>query len=303
MSVTGTPLAAQPAELPETLFGYDVIDYLGEGAGSVLYAVDEPATRQLRAMKFVTLKTDHDDRYLEQLQNEYEVGRRTSHPSLRRCYELKLHHSWLHKVTEAALLMELVDGTPLDMTQDAEPHRLIDLFARTAQGLDHLHHVGFVHCDIKPNNLLVTAGLIKVIDFGQACPIGTRKKRIQGTAEYISPEQYHCEPVTPRTDVFNLGATMYWWLCRCHIPTKLTSLKADRSFLTGDDTPAPHQLNPAVPATLSNLVMQCIRENPSKRPESMAEIVARLEAVRYGLTPHHVAMPHTTVANSPAAYA
>ena len=76
-----------------------------------------------------------------------------------------------------------------------------------------MHQMGYVHCDIKPNNILRNdKGEVKVIDFGQSCKIGTVKERIQGTPDYIAPEQVARRPITVQTDVFNLGATLYWAL-------------------------------------------------------------------------------------------
>jgi serine/threonine protein kinase len=123
-----------------------------------------------------------------------------------------------------------------------------------------------------------------VSDFGQACKIGTTKERIQGTPVYISPEQVKCEPVTQLTDVFNLGATMYWGLTGQKIPTLFTIKRAENSFLVDSEIRTPAQANPRVPETLSNLVMDCVRTNPAKRPADMAEIARRLEVMHHAMT-------------------
>src|SRR5438309_1276541 len=87
----------------------------------------------------------------------------------------------------------------------------------------------YVVSDLKTNNILVGPdGKVKVIDFGQACKTGTCKERIQGTPDYIAPEQVKREAVTFRTDVFNFGATMYWTVTGQKIPTLFT-LKKDEN--------------------------------------------------------------------------
>src|SRR5207253_76651 len=144
MSSTTTSNLLEAPSLPRSIFDYEVIDLIGDGAGSLIYAVNDPRTRQIYALKHVHRKSEKHACFIE-----------------------------------------------------------------TAKALQALHRQGFVHCDLKPNNILLgPTGQVKVIDLGQACPVGTAKKRIQGTPDYIAPEQVKCIPVSVRTDVFNLGATL-----------------------------------------------------------------------------------------------
>ena len=160
----------------------------------------------------------------------------------------------------------------------------LSIFVRAARALEALHGLGFVHCDLKPSNILVAEdGAVKVIDLGQAVRPGTAKSRIQGTPDYIAPEQVRCLPVTFQTDVFNFGATMYFTLTGRTLPTLYTVGKKENSFLLDAKIDAPHELNGAVPQTLSNLVMQCVRTNPAKRPADMKELLLRLETMRHGM--------------------
>ena len=284
MAAIETFSSVREGTLPKRLFGYDVIDFIGEGAASKIYVVSDPATHQIYALKHVVRKEDRDQRFIDQLENEYDVAHQINHPRLRRAIDKKENRTLLWKVTEAALIMEMFDGAPLDVELPGKLTELVDCFVKTAQGLDALHKAGFVHCDLKPNNILRnTFGDVKVIDLGQACKIGTVKERIQGTPDYISPEQVKLDPVTNRTDVFNLGATMYWALCGKKLPTLFTLKKGDNSFLLDAAIPAPKDLNPLVPENLSNIVMECVRTNPAKRPGDMGELARRLETVLHGL--------------------
>ena len=267
---------------PTILFGYDVIDFIGQGAGSNIYAVSDPLTSQIYALKHVVRKTDKDARFVEQLENEYEVSRHFVHPNLRKSIEMKLEKTWLGKVNEAALVMELFDGLPLDANPPSGVVNALDIFIQAAQGLEAMHAAGICHCDLKPNNILVGPdGSVKVIDFGQACKCGTVKERIQGTPDYIAPEQVKREAVTFRTDVFNFGATLYWALSGQKIPTLFTIKQDQNSFLMHDQIPTPMELNPQVPEALSNLVMECVRLNPLKRPDNMGDLKRRLEIIRH----------------------
>ncbi|HUB24194.1 MAG TPA: serine/threonine-protein kinase [Tepidisphaeraceae bacterium] len=273
------------AGVPSQLFGYEVVEYLGEGAASHIYAVSDPATRQVYALKHVVCKTAKDQRFAEQLLNEYEVGRQINNPLIRRVLDAKVNRNLLRKIIDAALVMELVDGTPLDQRPNSPLPEILSIFSQVAKALAAMHSAGFIHCDLKPNNILVCSdGSIKLIDLGQACPALTIKERIQGTPDYIAPEQVKREPVTVRTDVFNFGATLYWALCGKAMPTLFTLKRGDNSFLLDQAIPTPRDVNPQVPEALSNLVMDCTRTNPTKRPGSMDDISRRLELIGLGLT-------------------
>jgi serine/threonine-protein kinase len=283
---------------PKSLFGYHVIDLIGEGAGSLIYAVSDPASGQIYALKHVVRDKDKDIRFVEQLEAEHEVGKLVRHPGLRRTIDLKVNKNLLLKVTDAALILELFDGRPLEFLKPPTTLGLVDVFIKTAKALDALHSLGYVHCDLKPNNILLNEKFdVKVIDLGQAAKQGTKKSRIQGTPDYIAPEQVHCNPVTFRTDVYNLGATMYWALSGKKLPTLYTvSRKGENSFLLDAKIETPTNINPQIPEPLSNLVMECVKTSPVKRPKSMNEVATRLETIRHGVTKTEGATPSAVVA-------
>jgi len=279
-SFEGSSTDRSGSAMPRSLYGYEIIDFLGEGAGSMIYAASDPITNQLYALKHVVVKKEKDQRFVEQLINEFEVGGKIQHPALRRCVDLKVTKTLLRKPTDAALVMEMVEGTSCEIRPPTDMPMLINVFHQTAGALAALHAQNFVHCDLKPNNILITRGKkVKIIDFGQACPVGSVKKRIQGTPDFIAPEQVRCEPVTVQTDVYNLGATFYWMLSGSKLPTLFTLKKSRNSFLLADAIKHPHELNPHVPENLSNLVMDCCRITPAKRPESMTDLCRRLEII------------------------
>jgi serine/threonine protein kinase len=269
----------------QKLLNYEVLGKLGEGAGSVIYRVVDPATRREYALKHVVRDDAKDIRFVEQMEAEFALSSQFNHPNLRKSYDLKISKSMLFKTNEAFLVMELVDGRALDQYLPPGLTDIVDTFIQAAQGLKAMHAMGYVHCDIKPNNILRSgSGTVKVIDYGQSAKIGTVKERIQGTPDYIAPEQVARKPISVQTDVFNLGATMYWAVTGRHIPTLYTvNRKGENSFLVDERFDTPQDLNPKVPNALSNLVMECIATQPRNRPSNMDQVVTRLELTRFTL--------------------
>ena len=265
--------------MAQKLLHYEVLERLGEGARSTIYSVVDPETRKIFALKHVVRAEPKDLRFIEQMETEFEISRQFTHPNLRRSYDLKIIKTMLLKVSEAFLVMELVDGKPLDVRLPSDMMEILDTFIGAAQGLRAMHQMGYAHCDIKPNNILRNdRGEVKVIDFGQSCKIGTVKERIQGTPDYIAPEQVTRRPISVQTDVFNLGATLYWAITGKPIPTLYTvNKKGENSFLLDSKFDTPMDLNPRTPPAVSNLVMECIATKPSKRPADMDQMINRLE--------------------------
>lgn len=287
MEVAAIPVAQHNnltggTELPKELFGYEVVDRIGEGAASTIYAVTDRKSSQLYALKHVLRKTEKDQRYVDQVENEYSVSKAFRHPALRRSFDYKTARKGMFgPLTEAALVMELVHGFPINEAPPGDVTSVVDCFIQTANALDSMHKLKLVHCDLKPNNIMRDAdGTVKVIDFGQTCPIGTEKPRVQGTPDFIAPEQVRLKPVSVRTDVYNFGATLYWALTGERIPTLYTIQKADRHILKEQHYPVPSAVNSSVPEQLSKMVMQCVRYRPSERPSEMQEVLDVLEMNR-----------------------
>jgi eukaryotic-like serine/threonine-protein kinase len=272
--------------MAEKLLHYDVLERLGEGARSTIYLVQDPETRQTYALKHVVRAEPKDLRFIEQMEAEYEISRQFTHPNLRRSFDLKIIKTMLLKVSEAFMVMELVHGKPLDVKPPTDLMDICDTFIQSAEGLRAMHQMGYAHCDIKPNNIMHDdQGKVKIIDFGQSCKIGTVKERIQGTPDFIAPEQVARKPISIQTDVFNLGATMYWVLTKKHIPTLYTvNKKGENSFLLDTRIDSPQDLNPKVPTALSNLVIECVATRQQKRPPDMDAVIQRLEIAKHIMT-------------------
>jgi serine/threonine-protein kinase len=252
----------------------------------MLYAVQDPKTKQVSALKHVEKTDEKSQRFLDQVEQEYAIGSKLDHDSIRKITKL-IRHRKMFKVTAVSMLMELVDAMTLDQQLPRNHGQAVDIFSQIARGLSHMHERGFVHADIKPNNVLIGENNnVKIIDLGQACAIGTVKKRIQGTPGYMAPEQAHRNEITPQTDVYNLGAMMYWVLVGEVIPTAMPpSSKQEGLLSTAVETKniempkEPHIRNPRIHPLLSKQIMDCIQPHEKDRPESMEYVANRLELI------------------------
>jgi serine/threonine protein kinase len=277
----------------ERLFDYDIVEVIGEGAGSMVYAACRRKCSTMVALKHVVCRDAKRRRFVNQLKDEYEVGRVVRHDGLRQSLALHIRRDWFFRPVEAVLVLELFDGMSLDRQRPTSVADTVACMLRVAHALRAMHAQGFVHCDLKPNNILLdTEGRVKLIDLGQACRVGTRKKRIQGTPDYMAPEQVRREPVTDRTDVFNFGATMYWVLSQQTVPTLYTAGRGTNKFVLEDRIPTPHELNPHVPPPLSELTMSCLSLRPPKRP-GIDEVIRRLEVIEFSVRRNAAASART----------
>lgn len=262
---------------------------IGRGAASVIYLVQDVKSKQIWALKHVEKNNAKEQRFLDQAVSEYKIAQEFDHPGIRSIPRLIKKGSML-SVRELYLVMELVDGQSLELHPPKTFEEGVYIFKQTARALAHMHARGYVHADMKPNNIVVSdEGEAKIIDLGQSCKVGTIKERIQGTPDYIAPEQVHRREITGQTDVYNLGATMYWTLTRAHIPTALA--KGDSLVGSLDDNliekPKPaRELNSRINEKLNDLIMQCVEVNPAKRPKTMDLVADRLELILGMLLAH-----------------
>ena len=153
------------------------------------------STGEVLALKRVVKRTSEDTRFLDQAINEHEVGSQFKHPAIRKILDIHRVKRWM-SLKEIRVIMEYVKGQSVQQNRPTDVIEAVRVFLEVAAALGHMNTKGFVHADTKPNNIIVSAeGTVKVIDFGQSCPIGTVKSRIQGTPDFIAPEQVHRRPL------------------------------------------------------------------------------------------------------------
>jgi len=265
------------------LEGFTIIKKLGTGARTTIFLARDEETGNTVALKRAVCEKPEDTRIFEQMANEYKVSQAVNHPYLRKCNKLIKVRKAL-KVKEVFLSMDMFDGETLEKTKALSLGDVLLVFRMVADGLNAMHQQGYIHCDIKPNNIMINeSGAIKIIDLGQGCKIGTIKPRIQGTPDYIAPEQVKRKHLNQRTDIFNLGATMYWALTGKNVPTMIPQSNDISAMLGQRKYPAPHQVYRKIPIGVSNLVMDCVKEEPEKRPGSMVDVISRLDLLIHSI--------------------
>ncbi|WP_165248524.1 serine/threonine protein kinase [Paludisphaera soli] len=252
---------------------YRVVSTLGSGAGSTILQIADKNGGKRYALKVVRKQEPEDEIYIDQAKTEYEAAQKLNHPAIAKVYDLRLKKSWF-KTVGVELLLEYVDGKTLDEIEAPELSQLVLMFSQVASALAHMHRRGVYHGDLKPSNIMLTkSGQVKLIDFGTAWVRGQDKNRVQGTPQYIAPEQAAERVVNERTDVYNLGATMYRMFTGRFAQPDIPKPGSERKL------PAVNKINPRVLSKLNNLVLACLDLNPEKRPAGMFEIRETLSAV------------------------
>src|SRR5207248_3242922 len=230
------------------------------------------------ALTILPLARAEDPSSLGRFYREARAGGSLDHPNIVRTFDNGLEGDYHF------LVMEYVDGCSLEgIIQKHGPMdktRAATYLRQAAVGLQHLHQGGLVHRDIKPGNILLDRrGTVKILDLGLARFFHDHKDlltqqynntAILGTADYLSPEQaMSSHDVDVRTDIYSLGATLYYLLAgRPPFEAKTVSQKL-LAHLTKEPTPL-RELRPEIPEELAAVVAKMMAKNREERYQSAA---------------------------------
>ena len=256
---------------------------IGSGGMSVVFlgrdeVLDRPVA--IKLLKLGYAGTDIGARF----QREGRTAARLSHPNIVQVYDAGEGN---YEGREASyIVMEYVPGGDLkaliDRRGSLSGGELLGL-SEAAAGLTHAHERGVIHRDVKPHNILLDEnGRPKISDFGIARALdathATRTGSYLGTALYSPPEQLKGEKVTPKSDVYSLGATLYH-AATGQPPFVGAPIEIASQHVSREPTP-PRELNDAVSPALEALILDCMKKDPDARPSADEVRLGLLEAGR-----------------------
>lgn len=265
------------------------LEVIGTGAGSTIFKGLHIRDGLVYAIKDVKWIREGDERYLRQATNEYRIGALLDHENLIKMHDFQRVRKYF-KVVRCIVVMDYFPGVRLSPKNQFSIPNLVGIFLQVARALGYMHQMGFVHTDVKPENILVDQEAnVKLVDFGVACRRESRKNRVQGTPDFIAPEQLSKKPLDARTDIYNLGTTMYKVLTgkvapeNIRMATPLGNGTIPESLSLAKFGVRHH--NAAVPERLAHIVEKCSRRSRSKRYQNMREVEQELLATLREIAP------------------
>ena len=252
--------------------------------GEVFRAHDAVLAREV-AIKVLHRSLAGDQGFVDRFRREARAAASLSHPNIVAVYD------WGAVDGIYYMVMEFVRGRAarelLNANVRLEPAQAAEIVRQTLLALEAAHAQGIVHRDIKPENILVTTGgTVKVADFGLARAYAdgkaTQAGGVQGTVQYLSPEQIRGEPADPRSDLYSLGIVTYELLTGRLPFTGETAMSIAYKHLSGR-VPKPSSAVANVPTELDGFVLSATDRDRELRPESAVEMRRDLESIASGL--------------------
>ena len=266
----------------EQLGAYRVESVLGRGGmGEVFLAWDERLRRHV-AIKHILPDSAYDASRRARFQREARAVASLSHPSIVQIYDL------LETEHGDCIVMEYIEGFSLSQRIAQGPIDLDHVLRWTREissGLDEAHRKGIIHRDLKGDNVLISHGRAKILDFGLAQPLEDGGKALTstgmlvGTLHAMSPEQAEGKEVDHRSDFFSLGILLYEMLALSTPFRGDSALETLRRVMEARPRPLV-ELRPDVPAPLINLADHLLARSPDDRPANARTVMSVLDGLR-----------------------
>jgi serine/threonine-protein kinase len=281
-------------EAGQRIGDYEVIRAIGAGGLGAVYEVKHAISGRSEALKVMLPGLLDTPEMAERFHREIRLLASLNHFNI-----AGLHTAFYHE-KQLVMVMEFVEGVTFSTLTRGAPvsvKEAVHWISQVLSALSAAHAAGIVHRDIKPGNIMLTKdGVVKLLDFGiafrETSPHLTQAGHIFGSLNYMSPEQFTGGPVTPQSDIYSTGITLYELLTRQLPFTGSTTYEIMTAHLEKTPVP-PNQINPSLPVFLCQAIERSLAKNPAQRFSSAEEFRIALNS----------AEALNGVAISPAAFA
>ena len=247
---------------------YLILEQLGKGGMANVYHARDTMLERSVAVKVLREDFSRDPAFQERFRQEARAAANLSHPNIVTVHDFGLDKGQLF------IVMEYIPGTDLKTLIKKRgrftPEEAVPLLIQACAGIGYAHRAGLVHCDVKPQNILVTPDMrLKVTDFGIARALSTihpeeQSDIIWGSPQYFSPEQASGAAPSPASDVYSLGIIMYEMLTGS-LPFRAKTA-GDLARLHIETEPVPlSDLLPNISPVLEQVQAKVLSKEPSQR--------------------------------------
>jgi serine/threonine protein kinase len=270
----------------EVLGGYRLLKHMVTGQTSQVWEVVEVSSGRHFAMKLLLPEKVRDSVCRNFLFHEAEVGKQLTHPNVIRIVKVDRSPDNPHFV------MEYFPAGNLKLRimrkeQDFLREKGLDILKQAATGLAFMNAKGWVHRDVKPDNILVaSSGDVRLIDFALAQRIPTgmakffwRKSKPQGTRSYMSPEQIRGQPLDGRADIYSFGVMCYE-MVTARPPFRAASSQELLTKHITERPVSPRHYNPEVSEQFADLILRMLAKKKEDRPRDFHEVLMQLRGIR-----------------------
>ena len=270
----------QPVQPGEQLDHYHIESLVARGGMASVFRASDMRTGHIVAIKVPNPEMECDVLFFDRFKREAEIGRRLSHPGV-----VKVMPN--DDPSRIYMVMEWVEGVPLRKILDNEKKLGVERAERIAIGicgaLEYIHNHGVVHRDLKPDNILVdTDDRIKLIDFGIACDMRSRRltfgkfTKAMGTPDYVSPEQVKGKRGDARSDVYSLGIMLYEMVTG-EVPFGGANAVTALNLRLVNDPAPPRNIAPEISPELQEIIFRALAREPENRYATAHEFARDLQ--------------------------
>ena len=256
---------------------YELLERIGSGGMSVVYKARDRALGRIVAIKMMHESFTSDSGFLKRFQQEAHAAANLAHPNIVTVHDIgqdEYKHFIVMEYVEGQTLKEIIrsyEGDPMPV------NRALDLIIQVCNGIGYAHRANLVHCDVKPQNIIVTVDeRVKVADFGIARAISgaTQQQQVSqvwGTPQYFSPEQAAGEAPTPASDVYAIGIILFEMLTG-RLPFAAESHTAMALKHLHTPPPLVTEFNPGIPSQLAQIVNKLLAKEPAGRYRTAGQL-------------------------------